>query len=70
MAAPRASARLSSPTVVLKAEGTGRCALLPAVGNGHRHGRRAGACARRPAGLKRALPDPVPAGPAFSFGFR
>ena len=69
MAAPRASARLSGPTVVLKAEGIGRSALLPAVGNGHRHGRRAGACARRPAGLKRALPSPAAAARALSFGF-
>ena len=70
MAARRASARLSGPTAVVKAEGIGRSPLLPPLGRGHRHGRRAGACARRPAGLERALWGPAPAGRALSFGFR
>ena len=70
MAAPRASARLSSPTAVVKAEGIGRSPLPPAVDCRHRHGRRAGARARRPAGLERALAGPDPAGRALSFGFR
>ena len=70
MAAPGASARPSSPTAVVKAEGIGGSALVPARGRGHRHGRRAGACAGRAAGLERARPGHVPAARVISFGFR
>jgi len=70
MAVPRASARLSGPSAALKAAGIARSPLVLARGRRHRHGRRAGACARRPAGLERALPATGQAARALSFGFR